>query len=167
MRTLCMAALLGAAMLPVTTLGSVAVAGCACEDESADESDAPVAKTVIKDKKAANRLRRNSGVTLQWSGWNKRGRLKVTETQGVMRLSGSQSEPGGKGMLEIDGLVTEIGTGYFEFTGLIQISDSPDVGRSCRRSGPATFKVTKNRKYWRMQNMEVCDGLTDYVDIYF
>ena len=30
-----------------------------------------------------------------------------------------------------------------------------------------TFRVTQNRKYWRLQQMEVCDGLTDYVDIYF
>jgi hypothetical protein len=31
------------------------------------------------------------------------------------------------------------------------------------------FKSTKGRKYWRMQDMENCEGsgVVDYVDIYF
>jgi len=35
------------------------------------------------------------------------------------------------------------------------------------RSGPMEFLVTQDRKYWRLQDMVACDGLTDYVDIYF
>ena len=29
------------------------------------------------------------------------------------------------------------------------------------------FAITQNRKYWRLQQMESCGRLTDYVDIYY
>ena len=39
--------------------------------------------------------------------------------------------------------------------------------RNCLRDGTYEFRVTGRRRYWRLQQMEACDGLTDYVDIYF
>jgi hypothetical protein len=35
------------------------------------------------------------------------------------------------------------------------------------RDGSYEFRITGRRRYWRLQQMEQCDGLTDYVDIYF
>ena len=51
--------------------------------------------------------------------------------------------------------------------GRIAIIDTPDPGRQCIRNGPMRFAVTQNRPYWRLREFEWCDGLTDYVDIYF
>ena len=35
------------------------------------------------------------------------------------------------------------------------------------RDGTYEFRVTQRRRYWRLQDIEACDGLADYVDIYF
>lgn len=41
-------------------------------------------------------------------------------------------------------------------------------GEPCERNGPAVFKASGKRKYWRMQQMLNCDGeTTDYIDIFF
>ena len=61
----------------------------------------------------------------------------------------------------------EIGARSFTFRGRIAITDTPDPGRNCLRDGTYEFRITGRRRYWRLQQMEQCDGLTDYVDIYF
>lgn len=122
-------------------------------------------QTRVLDRAALTRLLGNSGVTLQWIGWDRRGELSVSDRGGTVRLTGGQR--GDPGTLAIDGAVTEIGADYFLFDGRIAIIDTPDPGRQCIRNGPMRFAVTQNRKYWRLQAMEACDGLTDYVDIYF
>jgi hypothetical protein len=123
------------------------------------------ARTVIKDRAALQRLLGNEGVTLQWISWDQRGDLTADYRTDLLRLHGGQSAAGGA--LTLDGVVTEIGADSFTFVGRIDIRDTPDAGRACRREGEMTFAITQNRKYWRLQQMEVCDGLTDYVDIYF
>jgi hypothetical protein len=126
---------------------------------------ASVLPTNVEDPDALARLRRNSGITLQWIGWERRGRLTVTERGGRVHLSGSQAGNGGR--LTIDGDVSGIGRDSFTFRGRIVIADTPDPGRNCVRDGIFEFRVTGQRRYWRLQQMEECDGLTDYVDIYF
>ena len=79
----------------------------------------------------------------------------------------AQAQAGGPGRLWLDGDVTEIGADYFTFEGTIRISDTPDAGRACEKSKTWHFAVTQNRRYWRLREFEWCDGLTDYVDIYF
>ena len=39
--------------------------------------------------------------------------------------------------------------------------------RECLRDGTYEFRATGTRRYWRLQNIEACDGLADYVDIYY
>lgn len=133
-------------------------------------------RTTVGDQAARDRLRNNSGLTLQWISWDYRGHLDVTQDGALVRLRGSQNgsdaPPGAKdaasGRLELDGVVTDIASDHFSFDGTITIIDAPDAGRDCIRTGPMLFQITQNRKYWRLQNMEACgDGLTDYVDIYF
>lgn len=121
--------------------------------------------TVVEDAAALQRLRRNSGVTLQWISWDRRGRVQVTDRSGRVHLSGSQAGNGGR--LELDGDVVSIDRTSFTFQGRIVITDTPDAGRDCVRDGTYEFRITQNRRYWRLQQMEMCDGLTDYVDIYF
>lgn len=124
-------------------------------------------RTQVEDPSALARLRSNSGVTLQWIGWEHRGRVRVSERNGLVHLSGAQSARGGPGRLTLEGDVLEIDASSFTFRGRIAISDTPDAGRDCVRDGTYEFRVTQRRRYWRLQQMEQCDGLTDYVDIYF
>jgi hypothetical protein len=123
--------------------------------------------TQVNDPAALARLRHNSGITLQWIGFEtpQRGHVTVTERDGLVHLRGSQA--GGGGRLEIDGDVLSVDPRSFAFRVRIAIVDTPDPGRECIRDGEFEFRVTGTRRYWRLQQMEACDGLTDYVDIYF
>jgi hypothetical protein len=119
------------------------------------------------DPAALARLRRNGGITLQWISWDYRGRLAVSEVGGRIHLSGGQRARRGAGRLELDGDVIAIDATSLTFRGRILIADAPDPGRECNRLGTFQFRITGHRRYWRLQQMEQCDGLTDYVDIYF
>lgn len=123
--------------------------------------------TRILDPAAAARLRANKGVTVQWIGWNDRGTASVTDNAGTLTLRAAQAQPDGPGRLLLDGTVSEIGADYFVFDGTIRITDTPDAGRRCEADKVWHFAVTQNRPYWRLREFEWCDGLTDYVDIYF
>ncbi|HEY5711528.1 MAG TPA: hypothetical protein VIT38_06500 [Allosphingosinicella sp.] len=125
---------------------------------------AAAAPTIVEDRAALARLRGNSGLTLQWISWDRRGRVRVSEQDGIVHLSGLQT---GRGRLELEGDVVRIDATRFTFRGRIAITDTPDPGRSCMRDGEYEFRITGTRRYWRLQQMEQCDGLTDYVDIYF
>ena len=126
-------------------------------------------RTMVSDPAARARLQRTSGVTLQWISFEApaRGHVRVTREGGLYRLRGEQRARRGPGRLTLDGTVTEIGPRNFLFLGRIVITDAPDAGRECVRDGEFDFLVAGRRRYWRLQQMEVCDGLTDYVDIYF
>jgi hypothetical protein len=125
-------------------------------------------RTRILDPAAAQRLKRNKGITLQWIDWNRRGEASViVDRGGRWLLHGEQGQAGGPGRLTIQGKVTEIGRDYFLFDGTVRIADTPDKGRSCEANKVWRFAVTQNRRYWRIREFEWCDGLTDYVDIYF
>jgi hypothetical protein len=124
-------------------------------------------RTLVRDQAALNRLRRNSGVTLQWISFEApaRGHVTVTQRGGLVHLRGSQR--GGGGELALDGDVVSIDARSFTFRGEISIVGAPDATRNCLRDGTYEFRITGKRRYWRLQQMEQCDGLTDYVDIYF
>ncbi len=123
--------------------------------------------TRILDRETADRLLRNKGLTLQWIDWNRRGIAYVANEGGVWKLRGAQAEAGGPGRLFLDGTIAEIGNGHFTFEGTIRIADTPDRGRQCERTKSWHFAVTQNRPYFRLREFEWCDGLTDYIDIYF
>lgn len=153
-----------------------ALAGCAADQAPPPQSAAepppphvapePEATRVLDSVEKAKLLAAD-GVTLQWIDWNHRGQVNVREDGGVVRLTGSQVQADGPGRLFLDGEVVEIGTGYFQFDGTIRITETPDPGRVCEADKLWHFAVTQNRPYWRLREFEWCDGLTDYVDIYF
>lgn len=165
--------------LPVATLSAAVLAACSPSGGSRPAPMPPpavippaeplhVQPTRILDAAAAGRLLRNKGVTLQWIDWNTRGTATVTrEANGLWHLRAAQVQAGGPGRLYLDGDVTEIGADYFTFEGTIRIKDTPDAGRFCEKRKTWHFAVTQNRPYWRLREFEWCDGLTDYVDIYF
>ena len=154
-------------------IGTLALAGC-----TTTPADVPVQAptgvaamvdggTRVLDEAAAGRLLSAKGVTLQWIGWNQRGSVNARRAGDTILLTASQSQPDGPGRLFLDGRVTEIGSDYFVFDGVVRISDSPDVGRQCELDKSWRFAITQERPYWRLREFEWCDGLTDYVDIYF
>ncbi|WP_334165807.1 hypothetical protein [Achromobacter mucicolens] len=126
---------------------------------------APVQKTQINDQAAYERLLNNSGVTLQWLWSAKRGKMNAIDDNDVVHLDGTQANH--EGTLKVKGEVVSIGRDSFVLRGTILILDAPDKGRRCERTGDYEFKATGKRKYWRLQQMEACGGLTDYVDIYY
>jgi hypothetical protein len=133
----------------------------------AAQTPLPPERTIVRDQAALNRLRRNSGITLQWISFEApaRGHVIVTNRGGLVHLSGSQR--GGGGELTLEGDVLSIDARSFSFRGEISIVGTPDATRNCLRDGIYEFRATGQRRYWRLQQMEVCDGLTDYVDIYY
>lgn len=162
----------------LTAAAALALAGCAVSEPPsasgppvaaapATPAPVPASGTAVLDEAAAVRLLGANGVTLQWIGWDERGPIRVRSVGGTILLTGSQQQRGGPGRLFLDGEVREIGADYFVFDGLIRITDSPDPGRNCEADKPWRFAITQARAYWRLREFEWCDGLTDYIDIYF
>lgn len=126
---------------------------------------APVTKTDIKNQAAYERLLNNSGVTVQWLWSAQRGKLNAKDVNDVVRIDGEQANF--EGTLKINGEIVSIDSDRFVFRGTILILDAPEKGRRCERTGDYEFRATGKRKYWRLQQMETCGKLTDYVDIYY
>jgi len=127
--------------------------------------DVPSA-TQITSERDAKRLRTAQGITLQWIDWDRRGKVYIEHVpSGVWRINALQRSDGGR--LAVDGVITEIGEDYFLLDGRIVISGTPDQGRLCLADKVWRFEITQNRTYYRLREFEWCDGLTDYVDIYF
>lgn len=147
--------------------GSDAVAPPPVQAEPVGIPLPPVQATEVRDLAALEELRGNSGLTLQWVGWEKRGLVEVSQRGDVVHLKGAQVAPDGKGRVELEGDVLSIDSNDFIFRGRIEITDTPDVGRKCVKEGDSEFAITQGRRYWRMREFEWCDDLTDYIDIYF
>lgn len=133
---------------------------------AADVPLAPPITTRVLDRAALERLLANKGVTLQWIDWNARGTANARWQGETLLLTGAQAKTGA-GRLFLDGAVEEVGADYFTFRGTIRIEGAPDAARRCEKSKSWHFAVTQNRPYWRLREFEWCDGLTDYIDIYF
>ena len=131
------------------------------------ESASAVQRTDVKDDAGAayERLLNNSGIGLQWLWTDARGKLNAVDDNGVVRLEGGHATDAGS--VSIKGEVVSISADRFTFRGTILILDAPEKGRRCERTGDHEFRATGKRKYWRLQDMTVCGGLTDYVDIYY
>lgn len=133
-----------------------------------EAAEIPERPTKILDPAMAERLFANTGATLQWIGWEKRGRTWVAvDDRGYWLVTGEQKGAQGE-RLSLEGFVTEIGPDYFLYDGTIKILGTPSRDRLCNVSKRGwRFEITQNRKYWRLREFEWCDRLTDYIDIYF
>ena len=129
------------------------------EDSEENVGNTPENNDGLKDLSGKHAL------TLQWISWDRPGSINFKKIgENKYQVSGSQKNS--LGYLKIEGVITQISNLNLAFEGTIE-TDIANNGGKCLRTGPETFLVTKNRKYWRLQNMEACFGLTDYVDIYF
>lgn len=126
-------------------------------------------KTFVNDRSAAKKLLGKHKLSLQWISWDYFGVANVTNKAGVYRLKGEQKGKGTTDFVKVDGRITRIDAREFKFDGKVvtQISHINN-GKPCERTGGMTFRITGTRKYWRMQQIDnPCDGVADYVDIYF
>ena len=132
-----------------------------------DGEDIPPSPTRVLSPADLVRIASPKGVTLQWIDWNQRGEVRVlVDDDGVWRMIGSQTGPG-DAYAGVDGVITEVGDNYFILRGIVRIENTPDAGRRCEATADWRFAITQNRKYYRLRQFEWCDGLTDYIDIYF
>jgi len=113
--------------------------------------------------------------TLHWIGWNVPGIavIEKNDDRGWYPIKGRQESS--EGYLKIDGKLRPVFENYedelveLEFEGIIDYREKTiNNNQPCIKKGRQIFLSTKQRKYWRLQNMLNCDSITtDYVDIYF
>ena len=126
-------------------------------------------RTVVNNRQASAMLLGRHRLSLQWISWDYFGTATVTNRRGTYYLKGEQKQRRGTDYVRVDGTITEINAKNFKFDGTIvmQVS-SINGGKPCTREGEMTFRITGNRRYWRLAEMDnPCDGVTDYVDIFF
>ena len=126
-------------------------------------------KTVVTDNKAKAMLLGKHKISLQWISWDYFGTATVTNKRGVFYLKGKQNQQNGQNFVQIEGKITKINSKDFTFVGkIITQIDHINSGNPCTRNGEMTFRITGKRKYWRLMQIDnPCDGVADYVDIYF
>lgn len=111
-------------------------------------------------------------LSLQWISWEEMGTVTIgaSDKKGTRKINGAQHSKTNTDYLEIEGTLRESSARELIFEGkiLVKVADI-NKGELCRREGTYHFKATGKRKYWRLQEMENCEGnkVTDYVDIYF
>jgi len=151
--------ILGALSLPGTAFN------LAPQAVSADQPQA----AVIHDEAAKAQLLGSHKFSCQWISWDYFGAADVVEENGVLRLKAEQRQDEGPDFVQLEGVVTEVFERHFLFEGWIvtQISHI-NGGQPCRREGTMTFRITGQRKYWRLKEMDnPCEAVVDYIDIYF
>jgi hypothetical protein len=126
-------------------------------------------KTIINDQQAKQMLIGPHRLSLQWISWDYFGKINVTESNGVLMIKGEQKGRGTGDYLTVDGVITSVDAKEFGFKGIIITKVSyNNNGEPCKREGEMTFRITNNRKYWRLKEMDSpCEEIVDYVDIFF
>lgn len=168
--------------LPVVALIAALFAFVPLCTQAANPSPTNPAPTNTAAAKAANgldaaakaRLVGDHLLTLQWLGWGDlsgAGRLRIEDRGDSLAASGEQLGSGDNAgdYLRMSGWIVSASRDGFVFEGdiAIRVHHNAD-GAECKRSGTFHFKATGKRRYWRMQEMDnPCDGVTDYVDVYF
>ena len=140
-----------------------------CAASSAKQSSSDNPPTIVKDEQAKTKLLGAHRFSLQWISWDRFGKAAVTDDKGVLLLKGEQRIKGADDYLTIAGVIVSIEAKEFKFRGKIVTKISHiNGGKPCLREGEMTFKITGNRKYWRLKEMNnPCEEVVDYVDIYF
>jgi hypothetical protein len=109
--------------------------------------------------------------TLQWIGWEAPGKVDIIQLEdNKYKIAGKQESNKEEDYVSIDGELTVLDDKTLLFEGeLVSRVSFINEGNPCIRTEPLHFRVTGNRKYWRLQEKQSCEGenTVDYVDIYF
>jgi hypothetical protein len=126
-------------------------------------------KVIVNDMAAKQMLVGAHRFSLQWISWDYFGKAIVTEKNGSLLIKGEQRGRGNDDYVTMDGVITRVDAKEFTFEGdIITRVSHINKGEPCKRSGEMTFRITGNRRYWRLQQMNnPCDEAADYVDIFF
>lgn len=110
--------------------------------------------------------------TIQWIAFdknNKPGKVIVKSIgENEYSIEGEQRDKTKNEYVTIKGTFIVVGR-LLKFNGKI-VSRIADInsGKPCESNGLAVFKASGKRRYWRLQQMLNCDGMTtDYIDIFF
>ena len=109
--------------------------------------------------------------TIQWISFNKMKPGTVTikpVKNGTYSIEGEQRNPNQNEYVTIKGTVEPVGRNL-NFNGkIVSRITFINNGQPCELNGPAVFRASGKRKYWRLQQMLNCDNeTTDYIDIFF
>lgn len=128
-------------------------------------------KTKVNSEKAKQMLLGKHRLQLQWlSFWKLKemGNTEITEKNGALFIEGKQTKA--DDFLEISGSILEINEKDFVFDGKITMKvNYNNEGKACKREGKMVFRISGQRKFWRLKDMlNPCDNTTtDYIDIFF
>lgn len=110
-------------------------------------------------------------LSIQWISWDELGEAEIKQIgDNKYRIIGTQRNEDTGDYLNIEGTLVPISATELIFDGTVEHKITHlNQGKPCIKMGKQIFKSTKNRKYWRMQDMQNCEGgrVTDYIDIYF
>ncbi len=133
-------------------------------DASNSQKETPVPIDTVASEKAGNHP-----ISLHWIGWDKPGKATVTPAgNGWYTITGKQVKDE-RNYLSIAGKIKRLSEKELEFDGTIETRvETIYGGEPCVRKGAQRFFGKGTRTYFRMQNMENCEGgnLVDYIDIY-
>lgn len=126
-----------------------------------------LSQTVINHPAAGDQLMGDHVFNLQWID-TPPGVARVTEPEkGQLALEAEQRNKKGD-FASIKGRITKVDAQAFELDGVITTQVSyVNEGKPCTREGHFTFRITGKRKYWRLKEMNNCDGSVDYLDVFF
>ena len=106
--------------------------------------------------------------SLHWIGNDPIGRITVAEQDGVLTVKGSQEDKKSGNYITVEGIITQVEAKAFTFKGTIVTRVAfVASGKPVRREGAMMFAVTKDRDFFRLQQMDnPDDAVVDYIDIY-
>ena len=109
--------------------------------------------------------------TLHWISWDHPGKVTITRIgDSLYSVEGKQLSRTNDDYINIEGELKAMDRKMLVFEGEIRYRvETNNGGEPCVKKGPLHFQVTQNRQYWRLQEMNNCEGggLVDYIDIYF
>ncbi len=109
--------------------------------------------------------------TIQWIAFDKAspGSVMIKSLgNGEYSIEGEQRDNAKKDYVTIKGTIQAAGRQLYFDGKIVSRVSYINNGNPCESTGPAVFKASGQRKYWRLQQMLNCDGeSTDYIDIFF
>jgi len=140
------------------------------KDTSVQDSHSSSNNTVDKSQDFTIREGTHN-LSLQWISWEEMGKAEIKYIgNNTYSIVGEQRNKENSDYLKIKGTLEPISDKELIFDGTVEHQITHlNQGQPCVKNGIQTFKSTKNRQYWRMQDMQNCEGgrVTDYIDIYF